>query len=46
MHWLSLLDHPEILFRFDVVEVVLEEGDLPRINLIREAFHLPEPIRY
>jgi putative endonuclease len=46
MHWLRLLDRPDILFRFDVVEVNLEEGEVPRLNLIREAFHLPEPIRY
>ncbi len=46
LHWLRLLNHPEILFRFDVVEVLLDEGEPPRLNLIRGAFELPEPIRY
>jgi len=43
--WLRLLDNPDILFRFDVVEVIMEEGK-PRIELIRNAFSLPEPYRY
>lgn len=46
MRWLRLLDHPEVCFRFDVVEVMLEEGEVPEVTLIREAFHLPEPMRY
>src|SRR5438445_13671688 len=28
--WLRLLDNPEILFRFDVVEVLIAEGMAPR----------------
>lgn len=43
--WLRLLDNPDILFRFDVVEVVLDE-DKPRIELIKNAFGLAEPLRY
>ncbi len=46
MHWLRLLDHPDIHFRFDIAEVVLEDGELPRFNLIREAFQLPDWCRY
>jgi putative endonuclease len=39
--WLRLLDRPEVNFRFDIVEVVIGEGE-PRINVIRSAFILPE----
>jgi putative endonuclease len=44
--WLRLLDDPAIPFRFDVVEVVIEEGRQPRLNWIREAFTLPAPYIY
>ena len=43
--WLRMLDNPDILFRFDVVEIVLTEGE-PRIELIKNAFGLSEPYRY
>lgn len=42
MDWLRKLDNPEILFRFDVVEVILEEGKLPQIRRIENAFTLPD----
>ncbi len=38
MSWLTLLDKPDVVFRFDIVEVVLDE---PEPVHIREAFHLP-----
>lgn len=44
--WLRLLDNPDILFRFDVVEVVIANGAAPRIELLRDAFSLPEPYIY
>jgi putative endonuclease len=44
--WLRLLDDPDILFRFDVVEVIIAEGKQPRIELLRNAFALPEPYIY
>lgn len=44
--WLRMLGNPDILFRFDVVEVVIAEGALPRIELVRDAFRLPEPYLY
>src|SRR3989440_8417493 len=44
--WLRLLDDPDILFRFDVVEVIIAEGKQPRVELIRNAFALPEPYIY
>ena len=44
--WLRLLDNPDILFRFDVVEVLLpDEGD-PQLELIQDAFELSQPYIY
>ena len=43
--WLRLLDNPDILFRFDIVEIVFEDGR-PTFNLIKDAFRLPEPYIY
>src|SRR3954468_2953226 len=31
--WLRLLDNPEILFRFDVVEVMMRDGMPPQLEL-------------
>jgi putative endonuclease len=42
LDWLRRLDDPEILFRFDVMEVILEEGKLPRLQRIESAFTLPD----
>ena len=42
--WLRLLDNPEILFRFDVVEVIIAPEAKPRLELLRNAFELcPSP---
>ncbi|MEM7143983.1 MAG: YraN family protein [Verrucomicrobiota bacterium] len=46
LHWLRQLNHPNINFRFDVVEVLLVDGEKPRVNLVRGAFELPEPLLY
>lgn len=43
--WLRMLDNPEIYFRFDVVEVLVEERNA-RCTIIRNAFDLPEPYIY
>ncbi|HYR57052.1 MAG TPA: YraN family protein, partial [Chthoniobacteraceae bacterium] len=43
--WLQLLNNPEVLFRFDIVEIVIQDGR-PEFNLIRDAFTLPEPKIY
>jgi putative endonuclease len=43
--WLQMLNNPEILFRFDIVEIVITDGR-PEFNLIRDAFKLPEPNIY
>ena len=44
--WLRLLDEPDILFRFDVVEVIIAEGQEPRLELLQNAFPLPKPYIY
>jgi putative endonuclease len=44
--WLRLLDNPDILFRFDVVEVLLVDETKPRLELIQNAFQLPKPYIY
>ena len=43
--WLRLLDHPDIIFRFDILEVVIDESGAS-FHLVRAAFALPEPHRY
>jgi putative endonuclease len=40
--WLRLLDSPEVLYRFDVAEVVLEPK--PNVHLIQNAFQVPDDI--
>ena len=44
--WLRMLDNPDILFRFDVVEVLMRESRKPRVELIRNAFQLSAPYIY
>jgi putative endonuclease len=44
--WLQLLDNPDILVRFDVVEIVLAEDGQPHFELIRDAFPLSAPYIY
>src|SRR6516165_1469433 len=44
--WLRMLENPDILFRFDVVEVIVTDGAEPRVELIRNAFPLSKPYLY
>ena len=44
--WLRLLDDPDILFRFDVVEVIIAKGTEPRLEILRNAFSLPKQYIY
>lgn len=44
--WLRLLDNPDILFRFDVVEIIIGDAAEPQIELLRNAFALPAPYLY
>lgn len=43
--WLRLLHYPDVLFRFDIVEVVMA-GRQAEIRVLRDAFPLPEPYLY
>src|SRR6476619_7609725 len=44
--WLRMLENPDILFRFDVVEVILADEAKPRVELIKNAFPLSKPYLY
>ena len=44
--WLRLLDNPDIVFRFDVVEVLWPDEGEPRCELIQDAFELSQPYIY
>lgn len=44
--WLQLLDNPDILVRFDVVEVMIGDNGRARMELVRDAFQLPAPYIY
>ncbi len=43
--WLRLLEFPDIRYRFDIVEVIAPEAGPVEINIIENAFPLPEPYR-
>ncbi len=40
--WLRELGNPEVLFRFDVIEVLLREGEAPAIRVNEGAFTTPQ----
>jgi len=44
--WLRMLDNPDILFRFDVVEVIAADDAKPRVEIIKNAFPLSKPYLY
>jgi putative endonuclease len=44
--WLRMLDNPDVLFRFDVVEVIVTDDAKPRVELIKNAFPLSKPYLY
>lgn len=44
--WLRLLDNPDVFFRFDIVEVLVERGRPPRCRRLKNAFSLPTPYIY
>jgi len=44
--WLRMLDNPDILFRIDVVEVIIADDAKPRLELIKNAFPLSKPYLY
>jgi len=40
--WLRELNYPEVLFRFDIIEVLLHQGKAPKIQVIENAFTTPQ----
>src|SRR5947199_9455075 len=46
LNWLRMLDNPDILFRFDVVEVIIAEDASQRLELINNAFPPSKPYIY
>jgi putative endonuclease len=44
--WLRMLDNPDILFRFDVVEILIAGDAKPHVELIKNAFPLSRPYLY
>lgn len=44
--WLRMLDNPDILFRFDVVEVMMPPDRDPQLEIIKNAFGLSGRLRY
>ena len=43
--WLRMLDNPDLIFRFDIVEVLVEKSGVT-ISVIRDAFKLSDPYIY
>ena len=44
--YLRLLKNPEVKFRFDIVEVLLQDGTVSEVRHIENAFALSKPFRY
>ena len=44
--WLRMLDNPEIAYRFDVVEVIIDGEAKPQCELIQDAFTLSAAYMY
>jgi putative endonuclease len=44
--YLKLLKHPQVKIRFDIVEVLLEDGIVREIRHLPNAFTLTSPYRY
>ena len=46
LDYLKLLKNPPVKFRFDIVEVLLAEGEVREIRHLPNAFPLSRPYRY
>jgi putative endonuclease len=44
--YLHLLKNPEVKFRFDIVEVLLGEGEVREVRHLPNVFTLVQPLRY
>jgi len=46
LDYLKLLKNPEVKFRFDIVEVLLEDGAVREVRHLPNTFPLSRPYRY
>jgi putative endonuclease len=46
LEYLRLLGNPPVKFRFDIVEVLLENGAVREVRHLTNAFALEKPLRY
>jgi putative endonuclease len=46
LDYLRLLKNPAIKFRFDIVEVLLEDGEVHEVRHLPNTFSLSKPYRY
>jgi putative endonuclease len=46
MDYLALLRYPEIKVRFDIVEVLLNDGRVREIRHLPNSFNMPKPMHY
>lgn len=46
LDYLRRLDNPQVTLRFDIVEVVLQEGEVSEVRHLPAAFAMTAPYRY
>lgn len=46
LDYLRLLKNPQVKFRFDIVEVLLADGEVREIRHLPNSFPMPRPLRY
>ena len=46
LDYLRLLENPPVRIRFDVVEVLLEDGAVVEVRHLPNSFSMPKPLRY
>src|ERR1044071_840143 len=46
LDYLRLLKNPQVKIRFDIVEVLLAEGEVREVRHLPNTFHLSPPYRY
>jgi len=46
LDYLRLLKNPQVKFRFDIVEVLLADGEMREVRHLVNTFTLPKPYRY
>ncbi len=46
LDYLRLLKNPEVKFRFDIVEVLLRDGEVREVRHLPNSFSLSKPYRY